>query len=267
MDDMPLIDFEIPEGTTEISETTFQNHRLVRSVKIPDSILVIGERAFADCINLKEIKFPKELMAIGKEAFKNCIALEELEIPEGITTIEESTFEDCAGLESVILPESLTSIKDKAFANCTGIKNLVLPDNLTSCSSTAFPNSQKYLPINKVYKYDNGMMVNTSNEMLLFYNGKKKFVVTPDYVKGIAFRAFYGCTHLEQVRISEGTKSVSDEAFTNCGSARVIIPESVEYMENSAFDPSVKVFCRKGSYAEGWCRNNPDYQQLCDEEA
>lgn len=263
--DLLLNDVEIPEGTIEITEDTFHNHRLVSSVKIPESVLVIRERAFADCVNLKSIELPAGLMAIEKGAFYNCANLESVNIPEGISTIEEGVFEDCAGLESIILPENVTAIKDKAFARCTGIKNLVLPDNLISCSKTAFPNSRKYLPINKNYKYENGMMINTANSMLLFYDGEAKEVTTPEGIKGIAFRAFNG-SGITKVRVSEGVTSISDEAFIDCGDNPVVIlPESVDYIDNSAFDTKTKVFCHKGSYAENWCRNNPDFNQIADE--
>ena len=264
--DLLLTDVEIPEGTIEITETTFYNHRLVSSIKIPESVLVIRERAFADCVNLKTLELPKGLMAIAKGAFHNCANLESINIPEGISTIEEGVFEDCAGLESIVLPEILTAIKDRAFAGCTGIKNLVLPNNLISCSKTAFPNSRKYLPINKCYKYEDGMMINSENNMLLFYDGDKKEVRTPEGIKGIAFRAFNG-SNVTKVRVSDGVTSISDEAFLDCGeNAVVLLPESVDYIETSAFDTKTKVFCHKGSYAEGWCRNNPDFKQLADEE-
>lgn len=264
--DLQLIDVEIPEGTIELTETTFHNHRLVSSVKIPESVVIIGERAFADCVNLKEIKLPSGLREIRKGAFYNCATLEEINIPNEITTIEESAFEDCSSLQSIILDENIISIKEKAFAGCTGIKQLVLPDNLISCSATAFPNSKKYLPINKNYKYEDGMMINTSNEMLLFYSGDKQNVVVPAKVKGIAFRAFYN-SNVKVVRLKEGVKSISDEAFVKSGEeVKVILPESIEYIETSAFDSNVKIYCKKGSYSEGWCRNNPDYSQLDDEE-
>lgn len=264
--DLLLSDVEISEGTTEITETTFRNHRLISSIKIPDSVLVIGERAFADCVNLKTIELPDSIMAIGKYAFANCINLESLSIPPNIKTIEEGVFEDCASLQSVSLSDSISAIKDRAFANCTGIKQLELPDNLISCAATSFPNSPKYLSINKNYKYENGMMINTANSMLLFYSGEKKDITVPAEVKGIAFRAFYD-THMQSVRIPEGVISISEEAFANCGEhVKVVLPESMEFIENSAFDSKVDILCKKGSYAENWCRHNPDYHQLLDEE-
>lgn len=263
--DLLLSDVEIPEGTIEITEDTFHNHRLISSVKIPESVLVIRERAFADCVNLKHIVLPEGLMAIAKSAFYNCATLESVNIPSGISTIEEGVFEHCEALESIVLPENVTAIKDKAFAGCTGIKQLVLLDNLISCSRTAFPNSRKYLPINKNYKYEDGMMINTYNSMLLFYDGDKKEVTIPENIKGIAFRAFTG-SGVTKVRVSEGVTSISDEAFVNCGeNAIVLLPESVDYIDNSAFDTKTKVYCHKGSYAEGWCRNNPDFDQLADD--
>lgn len=263
--DLLLNDIEIPEGTIEITETSFQNHRLVSSIKIPESVLVIRERAFVDCVNLKSIELPAGLMALANSAFYNCASLESVNIPDGISTIEESVFEGCTNLESIVLPENVIAIKNNAFAKCTGIKNLVLPDNLISCSKTAFPNSRKYLPINKNYTYSNGMMINTLNNMLLFYDGEQKEIRTPENVKGIAFRAFTD-SNVTKVHVREGVTSISDEAFVNCGNnAIVFLPESVDFIENSAFDNKTKIYCHKGSYAEGWCRNNPDFNQLEDE--
>ncbi len=260
-----MSDVEIPEGTTEITEETFRNHRMISSVKIPESVLVIGDKAFADCVNLKKITLPSGLMAIGKYAFYNCAALESIVIPEEVRTIEECTFKNCECLESVVLGENITSIKSEAFANCTGIKQLDISDNLISCASNAFPNSRKYLTINSNYKSENGLLINTVNGLLLFYDGEEKTVKVPSCVKGIAFRAFYG-TSLDVIRLSEGVKSVNDEAFVNCGTdVSVVLPESIDFIENRAFGPCVKIFCRKGSYSESWCRNNPDCRQLEDE--
>ena len=113
---------------------------------------------------------------------------------------------------------------------------------------------------------EDGMMFNTFNSMLLFYSGSKKNVATPEGIKGIGRRAFFG-TDMESVRIREGVISIGEESFVNCGSdTKVIIPESVDFIENSAFGTSVKIFCKKASYSENWCRNNPNCIQLEDEE-
>lgn len=242
----------IEAGTKEIDENTIKNHRNVTSVKLPESLLVIGEGSFANCINLKSIIIPPGVTFIGRYAFANCISLESIEIPDGIKSIEECTFVGCESLESLILPETVTQIKNKAFEACTGIKNLVLPSNLTFCAADAFPNSKTYLPVNKSYKYDNGIMLNQNNNILLFYDGNAKNVSTPENVKGIANRAFYG-TSVERVRITENVTSIGEEAFIKCKNPiSIYIPESVDYIESSAFDKNCKIFCKKGSYSELW---------------
>ncbi len=247
-------DFIIPEGTTQIDENTISDHRNLGSVKLPESLLVIGDGAFANCINLKNIIIPAGVVTIGRYAFANCISLESVEIPDGVKSIEECAFVGCETMESLILPETLTQIKNKAFEGCTGIKNLVIPSNLTECAANAFPNSKKYLPVNKSYKYENGVMVNESNNILLFYDGTAKCVATPENVRGIASRAFYG-TSVERVRICENVRSIGGEAFVKCKNPiSIYIPQSVDYIESSAFDENCKIFCKKGSYSELWCR-------------
>ena len=261
---MEKVEFSIPEGVTEITAATIPNHRAICSVHIPEGVLVIGENAFADCVNLKEIEIPSSVVAIERGAFKNCAFLNSIEIPAGITTITAGSFADCVSLESITLPDSITGIKERAFAGCTGIKNIVIPDNLTECARDAFPNSGTYLPTNKVYRYENGMMLNTSNGMLLFYNGSDEKLQTPAGAKGIGRRAFYNC-NASSIRVSEGVTSISDEAFAGClNKVKVFLPESVDYIELSAFDKNTKIYCRQGSYAEGWCRNGP-FNRLADE--
>lgn len=249
---MSETDVIIEEGTKEIDENTIKNHRNLTSVKLPESLLVIGDGSFANCINLKNIIIPAGVVSIGRYAFANCISLESIEIPDGVKTIEECAFVGCECLESLILPETVTQIKNKAFEACTGIKNLVLPSNLTSCAADAFPSSKTYLPVNKAYKYDNGIMINKSNNILLFYDGDAKNVATPEDVKGIARRAFYG-TSVERVRITENVTSIGEEAFVKCKNPiSIYIPESVDYIESSAFDKNCKIFCKKASYSELW---------------
>ena len=97
-------------------------------------------------------------------------------------------------------------------------------------------------------------MVNESNNILLFYDGTAKCVATPENVRGIASRAFYG-TSVERVRICENVRSIGGEAFVKCKNPiSIYIPQSVDYIESSAFDENCKIFCKKGSYSELWCR-------------
>ena len=107
------------------------------------------------------------------------------------------------------------------------------------------------------------MMVNTENNMLLFYDGEDETVVTPPDCRGISYRAFYK-TKAKCVRVSEGVSSISDEAFAGTSGVSVIMPESIDYIELSAFDGSSKILCHKGSYAETWCRES-GLKQLEDE--
>ncbi len=246
----------IPEGTKEINENTFENHRNITSVKIPDSVERIGEKAFANCVSLKSIDLPNSVISIGAEAFINCLLLESINIPEGITQIEEGTFEGCESLEFINLPESVTVIKEKAFSGCTGIKNLVIPSNLISCNANSFPYSEKFLTVNKAYKYEKGFMINQNNGTLLFFNGKRDIVAVPSDVKEIASHAFSEVP-AKKIYLNESVTKISQEAFTGFkDTVEIFVTASVNDIEKGAFDKNCKVICPKGSYAEDWCKNN-----------
>ena len=246
----------IPEGTKEINENTFENHRNITSVKIPDSVERIGEKAFANCVSLKSIDLPKGLLSIGSEAFINCLLLESISIPDGIKQIEEGTFDGCESLEFIDLPESVTVIKEKAFAGCTGIKNLVIPSNLISCNANSFPYSEKFLTVNNAYKYEKNFMINENNNSLLFFNGKREIVVIPSDVKEISSHAFSN-VNAKKIYLNESITKISEKAFTGFkNTVEIFVTASVNDIEKAAFDKNCKVICPKGSYAENWCKNN-----------
>ncbi len=244
---------QIPLGTIEIDEKTFSNHRNVLSVTIPEGVQIISEKAFASCVHLRNLTLPSSIVSIGKYAFADCSELESITIPEGVRVIEEGVFSGCTGLQSVELPDSVVTINEKAFEACTGLKGIVLSSNIMSCSAKAFPGTGRILLTNKTYKDINGMVVNTANEMLLFYRGENEEALIPGEVKGIGDRAFFGSA-VKSIKIPEGVISIGEEAFASCPNLeKLILPDSVANIATSAFDSNTKILCHHGSSPESWC--------------
>ena len=61
-------------------------------------------------------------------------------------------------------------------------------------------------------------------------------VCIPDSVTSIEKFTFDNCRYLNEVRIPNGVVSIADAAFVNCNLESVLIPDSVSYLSERAFD-------------------------------
>ena len=62
------------------------------------------------------------------------------------------------------------------------------------------------------------------------------------YVTRIGFKAFYGCTQIESVRLPEGIIEIDQYAFAGCETLQSMqIPNSVEEIEDNAFEDCINI--------------------------
>ena len=165
VDKYNLTEFVIPEGVTEIKNSTFYNCttltkitlpstlkkigedafyncKALTSVNIPDSVTSIGKYAFDTCLNLKTVSFgnSSKLKTIGAGAFLGCEKLESIKIPSGVTVIDTSTFNTCKSLKEVVLHDKLEEIEDFAFKECISLTKIIIPNNVSNMGSCVFQN-------------------------------------------------------------------------------------------------------------------------------
>ena len=95
-----------------------------------------------------------------------------------------------------------------------------------------------------------------SNGMLVRYKGSAEFVVIPDNVTVIGYKAFAGNTTMESVRIPEGVTVIQGKAFENCTKlARVTVLAKNIKIGESAFNGETPAFYTViGSTAAEWAR-------------
>ena len=139
-------------------------------------------------------------------------------IPDCVTAIGKRSFKGCTGLTSITIPDNVTSIADWAFYGCTELTNITIPNSVTSIGEFAFHNTPWYKKqldglVNAgkfVYEYKGIMPNNTS-------------IVLEDGTRGIAERAFYGCTGLTSITIPDSVTSIDNPAFYGCSGLTNII--------------------------------------------
>ena len=206
----------------------------------------IAYEAFRNCRNLTSVVIPDGVTSIGNYAFSNCSSLTSIVIPDSVTSIYPSAFRGCTSLTSVTIGDSVTSIGASAFYNCTGLTSIVIPDSVTSIGSSAFYGCTGLTSITLPFAWATND--GTENTHFGYIFGAPNYSESSDYVPtslktvtitggtSIGDYAFYYCSNLISIVISDGVTSIGNYAFFNCSSlTSIVIPDSVTSIGNYAF--------------------------------
>ena len=165
---------------TSIGGYAFDGCSGLTSITIPNSVTSIGDDTFSGCSGLTSIEIPNSVTSIGDDAFRSCSGLTSIEIPNSVTSIGEYAFWACSGLTSIEIPNSVTSIGEYAFWACSGLTSITIPNSVTSIGNGAFQ----------------------------FCSGLTS-VTIPNSVTSIGRWAFSDCNSLKELRIEDGTETLS----------------------------------------------------------
>lgn len=132
----------------------------------------------------------------------------EIVLPDYFVGIESNAFSDCSSLTKITIPDSVISIDNNAFLGCK-IESAIIP------AIACYP---------------------------IGYNNDKLKTVEIISGESIVGRAFYGCTSLESVLISDSVKSIGSYAFYNCKElAKIVLPNDITRIEDSVFSGCKKL--------------------------
>lgn len=227
-----IANFIIPTNVTSIQSNAFRDCNNLTSIVIPNNVASIGSSAFSGCSSLTNITIPNGVTSIGNYAFCGCTNIVSLNIPSSVKTIGASAFENCSGLTAIDIKNGVTTIGEKAFSNCTGLTSLIMPNSIINIGFNALQkcNSLETLSVPFVGS------LSSENTYLGYLFGAKSYTNNPDYVPNslktititgdkISDTAFYGCSDLVSITISNNVVSIGSSAFENCSNLENIIFE------------------------------------------
>ena len=189
---------------TEIGKAAFYNKNIT-GVLIPDSVVCIRQGAFDYCKNLISVHLGNHVKTIERNAFALDSLLSEINLPESLNAIGESAFSDC-GVTKIVIPDSVTELGEAVFNNCKNLQSISIGSGI------------KELP----HMFCYGAKSLTSVSM-------KNGLTT------IGSSAFSECTALAQIAFPSSVHAICEGAFTFCALREIVIPDTVETLENSVF--------------------------------
>lgn len=260
-----LTDINIPESVTSIGDYAFRGCASLTSVDMPDYLGSIGKYAFA-LAGLTSITIPNGVATIDEGVFDECINLTRVAIPDTVTFIGDYAFYGCSSLISVTIPDSVTCIGEAAFGCCTSLTSITIPDSVTSIGASALWGCSSLLSItipfvggsvrtaSDSFQYPLGYIFGTDSytggaatqqryhEKSASYLTRTTFYIpmglTTVTVTGgsLLCGAFYNCTNLKIVTVSDDVTSIDTDAFYNCTNLKSItIGNSVASIGSNAF--------------------------------
>lgn len=227
---------KIPSTVNNLFDHAFFNCLNLKKIHINLSNDYNGENVFSLCTNL--IAANISCKNIGKYWFKDCINLVDVVLSNDIETIDDYAFYNCS-LSRIIFPSSLHDLGQYAFS-FTKLESITLSLFVSNFAKNAFENCYNIAIIHDI-EANHYKVIN--NTLFCYYDAVKyacqnestSIEIESDSISEYAFAnsvnlqrailsnvmrisnyAFYGCTRLSEIVISDYLYEVGYLSFAKC---------------------------------------------------
>ena len=272
-----LTSIYIPNSVTTIGGAAFFGCSNLTTVTISENsqLTSIGDQAFCYCSSLTSIYIPNSVTIIGDYAFYYCSSLTSIYISNSVTTIGEYSFDGCFKLTIYCEASSRPSgwnyywnysnrpvvwSSNGQYGKYSGFTYGISIDNEGKpyITITGYTGSSTNVVIpSSINVNGEDIPVKVIADNAFYDNDTITSVTIPDSVTAIGDYAFYYCSNLKTVTISENSQltSIGDFAFGDCSSlTSIYIPDSVTAIEGHAFRncSNLIIYCEASSRPSGW---------------
>ena len=160
---------------------------------------------------------PEGVKTIGSGAFqyKNIISAV---LPEGVEKVEYNAFNRCETLQRVVLPSTLKTIEDRAFWGCEALTEVTVSSNIDNLGMEVFYRCGPIKFIAEKQEYIDSVCKNDfviANGTLVNFYGSRKCVVVPDGVVKVS-GAFFNNESVESVILPATVETIDQGSFDSC---------------------------------------------------
>eukprot|EP00980_Cylindrotheca_fusiformis_P017725 scaffold5565_cov92-Cylindrotheca_fusiformis.AAC.4 len=208
-----LTHLTVDSSVREIPGEAFRSCEALQHVHLPDTLIAIGRYAFAECWNLKCVQF---ISNSSLETSNQNPEDESIVIPETeeILWIEEFAFSSCRSLRKLIVCSDTTGFKEIVF-----LSNGVF-EGCVSLMTVKIPSPAMVIPI----------------EAFSGCRSLTSFDLSHSLVRGIGYKAFNGCSSIENLYIPATISDIDKSAFQDCRKLKSIeLPPSLEIIQTCTF--------------------------------
>jgi len=265
-DCVDLLDVKLPDTITRISDNAFFHCQSLRAINFPESVESIGESAFWGCVALEKIALPKtcyiqnysfawceslkeiefnEQWLYPKECFMHCKSLKKVVLPPTTGRLDPGVFKGCSNLESVVLNEGLESFYGNDFNDCA-IQELMIPKSVKAVYGKPHTETFKRFCVDPENEWlcsvDGVLYTKNMKTLELCPKGYEGEFVVPEGVGCIASNAFFSCSRITKVVISDSVWDIGWESFSRCKNLQtIVLGNGVEEIDEGAFEDCEKL--------------------------
>lgn len=230
------------------------------SIDIPNSVDIIGTEAFHLCESLDSINMGYGIDTIYGGAFWNCYSLKSITIPYNVSAIGgATTFWNCDSLTSIIWnAKKCTDFEHDTsspfYRICSNITSFVFGDSVEHIPAHLCFNMNQVIDVNIPHKvksigknalhgtawysnHEDGVVY--AGNVLYSYKGKmppNTIINTKEHIISITPFAFYECSNLVSILLSNDIETIGEYAFYKCTSLTSInLPHNLTYIGDLCF--------------------------------
>jgi uncharacterized repeat protein (TIGR02543 family) len=201
-------------------------------------------------VNPTEIYIPKKYLgkpitSIKENALANLSNLTSVTMSSNVTSIGLGAFSGCDNLTSIIIPRSVTNMGKNVFYDCDKLKVYIKAESKpigwdkdwnADYRPVVWGYVSNHITTNGI-EYGISLIDSNYGVTITGYQGSGREVIIPTEIAGypvidITSSAFFKCTDITKVKISNTVTSIGVCAFFYCSSLEsLIIPKSVEKIE------------------------------------